>query len=96
MLTDTGILKEYLTHICNVWTKNVDGCFYIVIKVGFSYCLPGSTTEEGKELTDSNFSLEGVLHWIPKQNTQKSFVPEVLKSCQKPRLLKVYSLTQAL
>jgi hypothetical protein len=43
--------------------------FYIVIKVGFSNCLPGPTTEGGKELTDSNFNLEGVLHWIPKQNT---------------------------
>jgi hypothetical protein len=32
--------------------------------------LPGSTTEGGKVLTDSNFNLEGVLHWIPKQNTQ--------------------------
>ncbi len=49
--------------------------FYIVTKVGFSYCLPGSTTEGGKELTDSNFNLEGVLHRIPKQNThEKAFL----------------------
>jgi hypothetical protein len=41
--------------------------------------LPGSTTEGGKVLTDSSFNLEGVLHWIPKQNTHSKelLVPEV-------------------
>ncbi len=51
----------------NMWIRWIRNT--IVIKVGFSNCLSGSTTEGGKELTDSNFNLEGVLHWIPKQNT---------------------------
>ncbi len=50
--------------------------------------MPGSTgtTEGGKGLTDSNFNLEGVLHWIPKENThsQASFTRSFKKLVKSP------------
>ncbi len=66
-----------------MWGKNVNRLFihYLELLGVEAQTLPGSTTEGGKELTDSNFNLEGVLHWIPKQNTQSKAllvrVPEV-------------------